>query len=297
MRIPDNDVLDYNSSEELFIEISFKVTNLSAVEEVLLDKGNLKGIIGEPGGDLLYYRRNYGISYKGPNETGGLYLINILYETITAGIDLIYVGPEDPPPSESDWTTYAVLLSQDGSCGPYLDPPPPQGCIKATYYKNGEWIWEDYFGKDDGQVNDFPLYIGTGYSTGYSGGVKPFSGYIEYIKIYKRMEAPSAIEATLNFNPNKLNLKSKGKWITAYIELPEEYNVNDIDIASVKLHYNDSSLDAAWGDIQDNVYMVKFDRNEVETILNGMTGNVELKVTGEVDGTSFEGSDKIRVKN
>ena len=245
LRIQDADILDYNSSEKLYIEISFKIANLSADEEVMLNKGNLLRVFGEPGSDLPYYLRNYGISYKGPNTIGGLFLLNILYGGWTAGISLIMPGPGDPIPSESEWTTFAVLASESETCGPYNPTPPdgPSECIKASYYKDGAWIWEDYLGKEDGQINDFPLYIGTGFATG-DFMVHPFTGYIEYVKIYKRIQTPSIIEAEVNIDPDTLNVKSKGKWITAYIELPEGYDVNDIDINTVKLQYNDSTVEA-----------------------------------------------------
>ena len=42
--------------------------------------------------------------------------------------------------------------------------------------------------------------------------------------------------ASLRVNPNTLNLKSKGKWITAYIELPEGYSVENIDLSTVLLN-------------------------------------------------------------
>ena len=54
---------------------------------------------------------------------------------------------------------------------------------------------------------------------------------------------------------------------------------------------------AAWGDIQNDVYMVKFDREAVKELLNGVSGDVELKVIGKVESTPFEGSDTIRVIN
>ena len=43
------------------------------------------------------------------------------------------------------------------------------------------------------------------------------------------------ITATVDIDPDTLNLKSKGKWITAYIELPSGYDVADIDVATVML--------------------------------------------------------------
>jgi len=103
------------------------------------------------------------------------------------------------------------------------------------------------------------------------------------------------IEADVDIDPDTLNLKSKGKWITCYIELPDGYDVNNIDINSVTLHYNDNSIEADWGEVQGNVCMVKFNRNSVVLIFNGLSGYVELKITGEVAGTVFEGLDTIRI--
>jgi hypothetical protein len=43
------------------------------------------------------------------------------------------------------------------------------------------------------------------------------------------------IAATIDINPGTLNLRSKGKWITCHIELPEGYDVSDIDVSTVML--------------------------------------------------------------
>jgi hypothetical protein len=107
------------------------------------------------------------------------------------------------------------------------------------------------------------------------------------------------IPATIDIDPDTLNLKSKGKWITAYIELPEGYDVNDIDISTVLLNdaVSAESQPTEIGDYDsDSVadLMLKFDRAEVATLLE-QADEVELTVTGEVAGTSFEGSDTIRV--
>jgi hypothetical protein len=110
--------------------------------------------------------------------------------------------------------------------------------------------------------------------------------------IYMRAEMIVPVSAMIDIDPNTLNLKSKGRWITCYISLNDPYDVNNIDISTILL---EDIIPAEWGDIQGDTLMVKFDRSEVEDMLP--VGTYNLKVTGELaDGTSFEGySDEIRV--
>jgi len=104
----------------------------------------------------------------------------------------------------------------------------------------------------------------------------------------------------VDFDPDTLNLNSKGKWVTAYIELPEGYNVSDIDVSSVLL--NDGvPAETKWVGIGDYDgdgiidLMVKFDRAAVQSILDA-GDEVEVTVSGELtDSTLFEGTDTIRV--
>jgi hypothetical protein len=105
---------------------------------------------------------------------------------------------------------------------------------------------------------------------------------------------------TIDFDPDTLNLKSKGKWATMYIELPEGYDVSNIDISTVMLnkqvHAETHPTDIGDYD-NDGVVdlMVKFDRSAVQEILE-VGEEVEITVAGElIDGTPFEGSDNIRV--
>ncbi len=109
------------------------------------------------------------------------------------------------------------------------------------------------------------------------------------------------IKATINIAPDTLNLKSKGKWITVYIELPDGFDIANIDTSTVLLN-NTVQAEKKPVKIDDNNgngildLMIKFNRNAVQELLEGESGYVELKLTGKVESTPFEGSYKIKVR-
>jgi hypothetical protein len=128
---------------------------------------------------------------------------------------------------------------------------------------------------------------------------------------------PPVITATVDIQPQALNLKSRGKWITTYIELPEGYSVADINRTTILLN-GTISVDPFWiskpiksviGDYDNDTIpdlMVKFDRKQ---IINYIMANVDLSrlyeerfmtitltVTGKLnDGTPFQGSDTVKI--
>jgi hypothetical protein len=119
------------------------------------------------------------------------------------------------------------------------------------------------------------------------------------------------IEATMDVDPDTLNLRMHGKWITVYIELTWGYNVNDIDIETVGLCVEDwneaEKLNASKWNIQDNKLMLKFDAEQVidriwlkiyhlEVYMPQDDVTVNLIVAGELySGLTFKGVDEIRV--
>ena len=133
-------------------------------------------------------------------------------------------------------------------------------------------------------------------SHNYSGG----SANVVYFDDVRIEALPPTIEAAIDIDPDTLNLNSKGKWITCYIELPENYDVEDIDVSTIKLNNQvpAESHPTGIGDEDDDGVpdlMVKFDREAVQKILQA-GDEVDITVTGELkDETSFEGSDTIRV--
>jgi hypothetical protein len=120
--------------------------------------------------------------------------------------------------------------------------------------------------------------------------------YYDDVKVFDL----TAIPATVDIDPDTLNLKSNGKWITAYIELPEGYDVADIDVSTILLEDTISAEanPTEIGDYDEDGFadlMVKFDRSNVQEILE-VGDEVEITVTGELTyGTLFEGTDTIRV--
>jgi len=107
------------------------------------------------------------------------------------------------------------------------------------------------------------------------------------------------IPATIDFNPNVLNLKSKGNYVSVYIELPPGYDLSKIDIASVSLNSIVPALSKATkvGDYdRDGIpdLMFKFDRAAVQATVE-VGELVEITVTGEIEGMQFEGTTIIRV--
>ena len=96
---------------------------------------------------------------------------------------------------------------------------------------------------------------------------------------------------SLDIDPDTLNLKSKGRWITAYLSA-ENASVYDINISSILLQ--DTLIPERW-DYQDDILMLKFNRQALIAILE-VGESVEIKLSGKwKDGTAFEAYDYIRV--
>ncbi len=121
-----------------------------------------------------------------------------------------------------------------------------------------------------------------------------------YIARLTETEIIPVIPAFVDFDPDTLNLKSKGKWVTVYLELPVGYNINEIDLESIKLNGQIPAepKPTKIGDYDKNGIpdlMVKFNRSAVQSILE-VGDKVKITISGKlIDGRPFEGSDIIRV--
>jgi hypothetical protein len=120
-------------------------------------------------------------------------------------------------------------------------------------------------------------------------------------------QSEEAIETVIDIHPETLNLDSKGKWITCYVEAPAGYSVEDIDPARTAISAIGgikTDIESERSNIEDDkgvpVLMIKFSRSAVHQVMkdNSLQGNVEITVSGLLtDGTTmFEGSDTVKVK-
>jgi outer membrane protein assembly factor BamB len=239
----------------------------------------------------------------------------------------IYVGSRDSnlyainPDGSEKWrftTGGAIGWSTSAAIGPdgtiYIDSGDnclyalnPDGTEKWIYTIGGGFTTPSIGSEGTIYVggHDYNLYSinpdGTEkwhFTTGYIVNLSPSIGSDGTIyvcsddhKLYA-IGPPPPIHANIDIDPDTLNLKSRGRWITCYIDLPG-YDVNNIDISTILL---EDAIPAEWGDVQGTTLMVKFDRGEVEDYIGVPQDVIELWVTGEFyDGTEFEGSDTIRV--
>ena len=112
---------------------------------------------------------------------------------------------------------------------------------------------------------------------------------------------PAIVEARIH--PETLNLRSRGRWITVEIRVPEGYRASDIDIGSIRLDRTLPVDSSGPTEMQGQKLIVKFDRASVASLIRTKMGastskfvTVTLTVTGQISRTSFQSSDAIRVK-
>jgi hypothetical protein len=158
----------------------------------------------------------------------------------------------------------------------------------------GAWEWGviNIFGYDLDKTNSGGRY-GYGQVFGSWTDGTEFTIDLNGADTYWQINLFEIVEVEVDIRPKTVNLSSKGKWISCKVWLPEDYNVADVNSASVLLE-GEMSAEWIWLSEKQNVVMVKFPRSEVAAILE--PGYVELTVGANlVNGTYFEGRDIIKV--
>ncbi|MHC4207275.1 MAG: right-handed parallel beta-helix repeat-containing protein [Planctomycetota bacterium] len=198
---------------------------------------------------------------------------------ISAGIPVAYCNVQDSWLGEGNID--AVPLFVDPG---YWD-------VNGTPYDANDDVWVDgdYHLLSDSPCIDSgdPNYVAEPNETDLDGRPRVTSGRIDM----GAYEAPIFAEARIL--PRTINLTSKGRWITCYIRLSDDYDVADIDPSSVLLE-RQIKPEQFYIDEQQQVATARFSREDVQPILD--VGEVELTITGRLtDGTPFEAIDTIKV--
>ena len=179
-----------------------------------------------------------------------------------------------------------------------------------VYSENSTNIWDDgwpSYGNSGNYWSDYAGVDANGDGIGDTPYIIDASNQDRYPLMHPWAPTPRAVAATVDIYPQTLNLRSKGKWITFYIELPKGYDVNDINVSSILLnntvHAKRKSMIVGDHD-SDGVpdLIVKFNREEVIRYILGSDTHekrfvkANLTLTGKLDdGTPFHGSDTIRI--
>lgn len=108
------------------------------------------------------------------------------------------------------------------------------------------------------------------------------------------------LEAYIDLNPNTLNFKSNGKWITVFIHFSNEKDINTVQFESIKVNdsiFADKVIIAIGEGNEFDKLIVKFDRKSVINFLEPAEV-VEIVISGKFnDGVKFKGKDSINLIN
>jgi len=188
---------------------------------------------------------------------------------------------------------YSCLQGWTGDLGGTTNIDANPCFIQLGYWDvNGVWVEGDYHLLYDSPCVDSgdPNYIAEPNETDLDGNPRVKWGRIDMGAYeYDSIE----IVAEVDIAPNTLNLNSKGKWVTAFIRLPEDYSVSEIEPNSVLLD-GEIKPERLWLTEEEDIAIAKFNRGDVQSTLT--VGEVELTISGQLtDRTIFEGTDVIRV--
>jgi parallel beta-helix repeat protein len=186
---------------------------------------------------------------------------------------------------------------------------------QATLYDSTNNVWHDDYpsgGNYWSNYNGTDSYRGPNQDKDGSDGIGDVPYVIDmdnqdnYPLMNPWTSTSPIIAATIDIDPDTLNLKNEGQRVTCYIELPESYNVSDIDVSSILLNDTipvDDGVPTEIGDYDSDGIpdlMVQFNRTELTAQIYHVSGiiygNVTLTITGQLtDETPFESSDNIKV--
>jgi len=205
------------------------------------------------------------------------------------------------------------ILDEDGNEVPYDGHTPGEGlrqAISLPELEAGTYKIE-IVGTSDGPFRITVSGVQDGYtmtSQSYEGNIDKgvrLSTNIEMVSVLEALtliwegQFALQLEPVVDFEPDTLNLGSRGRFVTAFIELPKGFDVGDIDVASLMINGSVRALSkpSEVGDYDEDWVpdlMSKFDYQQIVQVLEPGTQMVVL--TGVLkDETPLAGFDFVRV--
>lgn len=276
-------------------------------------------------GNLQYTGKHGSLALDGSGNPHAVYMANVSYPENRAELRYSIRTPSDwsvhvldgPPGMKGRFPT----IARDGKGVFHLSVidwdilnPGNYSFLSTLRYatlQDGQWSWEVVYsgyqfinGPDDYHVRlpDFPAMAIDSCGNPH---LAFYMNWIEGLDTSKRgvryatkgepcpPEPGEEPSLTLDIDPDTLNLKSKGRWVTAYLST-ENASVHDIDVSTILLQ---DALAPERRDYQDDILMLKFNRQDLIALLE-VGDSVEIKLTGKWEnGTAFEACECIKVIN
>lgn len=112
--------------------------------------------------------------------------------------------------------------------------------------------------------------------------------------------SPPTVAAEVFFIPRVLNLKSRGDWVIAIIEMPEKASVRDVDLSSIKINGTIPATGRAIL-IGRRLILIRFNRQELIKFVKehasahtGFCMRITLVITADLrNGSRLQGSDTV----
>lgn len=314
---------------------------------------NFQSVAVNPTDGTVYVNDCFGGVFK-YDSNGNLIWQSAIYGTAGYGSESIKVNPFDgstvasyrfeAPVVKLDTNGQLIWITGTGTdqCAVAIDPYRNAVYLTCAVYEydwegprylykldltTGEIVWTRYISHTLSMnalavdYQDGNIYVadwnGTLHKMNPNDGNIVWSKNLGYqiCRISVENELHGFVNATVAFDYDALNLKSIGDWVIAYVELPEGYNVNGIDVSTVMLNGTISAelAPTAVGDYDgDGIpdLMVRFNRTLLVEYLisnNITSGNATLNITGlstqetepihRVVTVALEGSSEIKVSS
>jgi len=248
--------------------------------------GNVVGRCGVAGIRLAYYNTGYEVipvirnntvfACSGPGiSVSGLsvFAISNNIACSNGGPGLVVVQEEESYPTLScnDW------FANDGGATVGIAPAATDLAVEPEFC--------DLAGNDVQLMSDSPLLDAPG--CGLIGALG------------KGCEAPP-IAIGFELTPNTLNLASRGRWVSGFLEPPAPLAARDIDVSTIRLNGTVAVDPLAQSALTDHdgdgvaELMVKFDRTALELTLSEGDEDT-VTVTFQTGGHRYSGTDLVRV--